>query len=134
MSKPDRAFYIRFVCFRMVESQRQRLGLFQALDAARDCDFAPSWALRQIGEIGVWFDEKLAVPGQFLHGGWKARGQPGLSWFKPVATEHIKQMHQLKLALEACGVHVEILRTTRPGRIIWQDEHQLVAEPGAKRF
>jgi len=90
--------------------------------------------LRQISEIGSWLDENLALPGQFLHGGSKARGQPGLSWFKPVATGHIKQMHQLKLALEVCGVHVEVLKTTRPGRIIWQDEHQLVAEPGAKRF
>jgi len=130
MSKSD-GVYVRFVCFRFVESQRQRLGLFQALDEARDCDFAPSWALRQISEIDSWFGRNLAVPGEFSRG---SCGQPGLSWFKPVATEHVKQMHQLKLALEACGVHVEIIKTKMPGRIIWQDEHQLVAEPGAKRF
>ncbi len=133
MGRPDRV-YVRLVCFRLVERQRQRLGLFQALDEARDCDLAPAWALRQIGEIYGWFKGNLAVPGQFSRGGWKGRAQPGLSWFKPVATEHIKQMHQLKLALEACGVHVEVLTTRDPGHIIWQDEHQLVAEPGARRF
>jgi hypothetical protein len=133
MGKPDR-IYVRFVCFRLVEGQRrQRLGLFQALDEARDCDFAPSWALRQIGEIDGWFKENLAVPDQFSFGGWKG-GQPGLSWFKPAATEHIKQMHQLKLALEACGVHVEILTTRDPGIVNWEDEHQLVAQPGARKF
>lgn len=134
MSEPARVFYVRFICFRLVESQRQRLGLFQALKAAWDSDFSPSWALHQIREINGWFDENLALPGQFLRGGWKASGQPGLSWFKPFATEHIKQMHQLKMALEACGIQVEILKTRRPGRIIWEDEHQLVAEPGATRF
>jgi len=126
--------YIRFACYQQVESLRQRLGLFQALDEARECDFAPSWALRQTEEIYGWFKKNLAVPSQFSRGGWKGRGQPGLSWFKPVATEHIRQMHQLKLALESCGVHVDILTTRDPGHIIWQDQHQLVAEPGGRKF
>lgn len=125
--------YVRFVCFSLVEGQRQRLGLFQALDKAKDCDFAPSWALRVIGETYGWFNENLAVPTQFeqTYGG---RGRPGLSWFKPVAMEHIKQMHQLKLAVEECGVQVEILTTRYPGSIIWQDEHQLIADPGKRKF
>jgi hypothetical protein len=132
MNKNGRV-YVRFVCFRLVEGQRQRLGLFQALNEARDCDFAPPWALREIGEKYGWFKENLAVPEQFENttGG---RGRPGLSWFKPRATEHIKKMHQLKLAVEECGVHVEILTTRDPGPIIWQDEHQLVADPGKRKF
>ncbi|MXO90726.1 hypothetical protein [Pontixanthobacter aquaemixtae] len=133
MAKFDRTF-VRFVCYRRVESQKQRLGLFQAFDEARDCDFAPSWALKQIGELSDWFQQHLTVPSQFSRGGWKGRGQPGLSWFKPAAADHIRQMHQLKLALEACGVHVDILTTRDPGHIIWQDEYQVVAEPGARKF
>lgn len=131
---PPRRVYVRFVCYQQIESQRQRLGLFQAFNEARGCDFAPSWALKEIGELSGWFQENLAIPGQFSRGGWKGRGQPGLSWFKPAAAEHIRQMHRLKLALEACGVHVDILTTRDPGVIIWQDHHQLVAEPGARRF
>ena len=125
--------YVRFVCFRLVEGQRQRLGLFQALDEARDCDFAPPWALRVIGETSSWFNENLAVPTQFkqTYGGG---GRPCLSWFKPVANEHIKKMHQLKLAVGECGVQVEILTTRDPGSIVWQDEHQLVADPGKRKF
>ena len=132
MSKPNH-IYIRFVCFRLVEGQRQRLGVFQALDEAKDCDFAPAWALRQIDESYVWFRENLAVPSHFEKT-WGGQGRPGLSWFKPVAIEHIKQMHQLKLAVEECGLHVEILTTRDPGSVIWQDEHQLVADPGNKKF
>ena len=126
--------YIRFVCYRQVESQRQRLGLFQALDEARECGFAPDWALKELGELYGWFKSNLAVPGQFSRGGWKGRGQPGLSWFKPAAQEHIRQMHRMKVALDACGVHVDILTTRDPGETIWQDRHQIVAEPGGRKF
>ena len=126
--------YIRFVCYQQVHAQRQRLGLFQALDHARGCDFSPSWALKELPEIYTWFIKNLTVPTQFSRGGWKGRGQPGLSWFKPVAIEHIRQLHRLRLAVEACGVHVEILTTRDPGEIIWDDQYQIVAEPGARKF
>lgn len=132
MSKPQRT-YIRSVCFRLVERQRQRLGIFQALEEARDCAFAPAWALRQIGEVYGWFKENLAVPNR-CEQSYGGRGRPGLSWFKPVATEHVRQMHQLRLAVEECGVLVQILTTRDPGSILWQDEHQLVADPGRRQF
>jgi hypothetical protein len=129
-----RPTYIRFVCYQQVVSQRQRLGLFQALDEARQCDFAPLWALKELEAVSCWFSENLAVPKLFSRGGRKGRGQPGLSWFKPTASEHIRQMHRFKLALEACGVHVDIVTTGDPGVIIWQDQHQMVAEPGGRKF
>ncbi|MFN5128020.1 MAG: hypothetical protein ACK519_10695 [Sphingomonadaceae bacterium] len=132
MSKSSHV-YIRFVCFQLVEGQRQRLGLFQALDEARDCDFAPAWASRQIGESYDWFKENLTVPSRFEKT-WGGQGRSGLSWFKPFAIEHIKQMHQLKLAVEECGLHVEILTTRDPGTMIWQDDYQLVADPGKRKF
>ena len=56
------------------------------------------------------------------------------TWFKPVATGHISRMHRLKIALEECGIHVEVLTTRDPGLIIWQDEHQIVAEPRGRKF
>jgi hypothetical protein len=95
---------------------------------------APPRALKELGETYDWFKMNLAVPKQFSRGGWKGRGQPGLSWFKPAAAEHIRRMHGLKLALQACGVHVDILTTRDPGEVIWQDKHQIVAEPGGRRF
>ena len=64
----------------------------------------------------------------------RGRGRPGLSWFKPAAVDHIKQMHSLKVAVEECGVHVEIITTREPGTMIWQDEHQIVADPGKRKF
>ena len=126
--------FVRFVCFRFVESQRSRLGLFQALDEARGNPASPDWALKELGVLSGWFSKHLPVPDRFERGGWKGVGQPGLSWFKDTALEHIRNMHRLKLALEECGVHVDVFTTDDPGVIIYQDDHQVVAEPGNRRF
>ncbi len=137
----DASIYVRFVCFHTVERQRNRLGVFQALRLARDSDVAPDWALAELKVLNDWFTDNLARPASFATGrrrsskGGRIRsGQTGLSWFKGTAGEHIRQMHRLKIALQECGIHVEVVTTRDPGKIVWQDAHQLVAEPGARRF
>jgi len=126
--------YVRFVCFQNIGRQRSRLGLFKAIAEAVESDHAPSWAVVEARALSAWFNANLAIPKTFSAGGHKGYGQPGLSWFKPVAKEHIRQMHRLKLALEACGIHVDVLTTRDPGLVVWQDEHQLVAEPRGRKF
>lgn len=132
--------YVRFVCFQTVERQRNRLGVFQAMHLAEEAEDAPDWALRELKALDIWFTRELATPRHFVSGGDRYRnrsqtdGQTGLSWFKPTATEHIARMHRLKAALEACGVHVEVLTTRDPGKVVWEDAHQVVAEAGGRRF
>lgn len=121
--------YVRFVCFQTIGRRRDRLGLFAAIDAAVESEHAPGWAIREARTLSAWFNANLALPTAFSRGGHKGYGQPGLSWFKPTATEHIARMHALKTALEACGIHVEMMTSKDPGFIVWQDEHQIVAEP-----
>lgn len=139
--KAEASVYVRFACFHTVERQRNRLGVFQALRLARDSDVAPDWALAELKVLNDWFTENLARPAtfatgreRFWKGDWIQDGQTGLSWFKPEAGEYIRQMHRLKIALEECGIHVEVITTRDPGKIVWQDVHQLVAEPGPRRF
>jgi hypothetical protein len=126
--------FVRFVCFLRVGSQKQRLGRFQAIDEARQSDNSESWALGEINELNAWFSSALNVPDRFERGRWRRPSQLGLSWFKVKAHEHVRQMHRLKSALEACGVHVEMLTTSDPGTIIYEDDHQIVAEPGGRGF
>ena len=126
--------YVRFVCFNLVKGQRSRLGLFQALDDARDSDLAPDWALKVVRECRLWFNDNLDAPTRFSRGSRRGGDQPTLSWFKAAATEHIAKMFELKTALEACGVHVEVLRTRDPGLILLEDQWQVAAEPQHRRF
>ena len=133
MTRTDQT-YIRFVCFHSIGRQRSRLGLFKAIDEAIASDHASGWAIVEARELSDWFNANLAIPKAFSTGGHKGFGQPGLSWFKPVALDHISRMHRLKDALEQCGMHVEVLTTRDPGLIVWQDEHQIVAEPRGRVF
>jgi hypothetical protein len=133
MALPEKT-YIRFVCFQSIGRQRSRLGLFKAISEAVESEHAAGWAIAEARELSGWFNDNLAIPKAFSTGGHKGFGQPGLSWFKPVATEHIRRMHRLKLALEECGIHVEVLTTRDPGLIVWQDQFQIVAEPRGRKF
>lgn len=126
--------YIRFVCFQTIGRQKSRLGLFAAIHEAVESEHAESWAIAEARSQSSWFNANLALPKAFSTGMHKGYGQPGLSWFKPSAVEHIKRMHALKNALEACGIHVEVLTTRDPGLIVWQDKHQVVAEPRGRTF
>lgn len=131
VARDERPVYVRFVCFHTVDGQRTRLGLFQALDHARQSDQSAPWALQEINEINGWFSDNLAVPTRFER---HRDGQSALSWFKPSANDHITRMYALKAALETCGVHVDVVTSRAPGLIIYEDEHQIAAEPGAGRF
>jgi hypothetical protein len=130
----DAPSYIRFVCFRLVDGQKSRLGVFQALDDARDSDLAPDWALGQLRDLRLWFNDNLDAPGRFSRGTRRGDGQQALSWFKGGAVEHIRKMFALKAALQACGIHVEVIRTRDPGHILYEDRFQVAAEPQHRRF
>ncbi|MFY7916503.1 MAG: hypothetical protein ACOVPA_17750, partial [Rubrivivax sp.] len=51
------------------------------------------------------------------------------SWFKDTAAEHIRQMRLLADILERHGIQVDMLRTRRPGYVVYEDDHQVAAEP-----
>jgi hypothetical protein len=71
--------YVRFVCFRLVENQRNRLGLFQAFDDARQSEHAPDWALKEVGETSGWFNKNLPGPAIYKAGGRSSLGQRGFA-------------------------------------------------------
>ena len=81
--------YVRFVCFRMVDGQRSRLGLFHALDDARDSDLAPDWALEQLRDLRLWFNDNLEAPDRFDRGSRRGGDQQALSWFKTGADDSV---------------------------------------------
>lgn len=132
--KGDPAVYVRFVCSGTMAGRRSKLGLFTAISQARENASAPDWARSEVGKLYGWFQSNLAFPDKFAASGHKGFGQPGLSWFRAEAVEHIQTMYQLKAALEECGVHVDVFTTRDPGEIIYRDAHQIVADPGKRRF
>jgi hypothetical protein len=126
--------FVRLVCFKTVKGLRSRIGLFQAHEEAQESDHAPTWALQQLDATYEWFATNLKVPTGYEEKTWQEGYQRAFSWFKDTATEHIAAMFDLKAAFEACGVQVELLTTRDPGRIVYEDDHQVTALPLHRRF
>lgn len=80
-------------------------------------------------ELYDWFRLNLRVPDRLARAGKAHAKKVALSWFKPDATEHIARMRQVAVILGAHDRHVEMIRSDRPGYVVYEDEHQIAAEP-----
>ncbi len=126
--------YLRFVCLHPVKGMMARAGFLAAAYKARDsADIDPTTAQALNSQI-EWFRANLAVPERFgrtSSKGWYRRDSKGLSWFKPGASDHIARAFELAATLERAGVMIEVIRSDRIGYVIYEDDHQVVAEPFA---
>lgn len=52
-----------------------------------------------------------------------------MCWFKSSATEHLAKIHEMICILEQHNIYVKIYKERHPGYIVYEDEHQVVAEP-----
>ena len=73
----------------------------------------------------AWFNDHLPIPTVLADG----EHRRAISWFKPTAVEAIRRMWTLKEFLDAHGQHVNVLRTTDPGTVLYQDDWQVIAKP-----
>ena len=52
-----------------------------------------------------------------------------MSWLKETASDHIQRMDEIREILEENDILVEVLQVEKPGKILYEDEHQVVAVP-----
>jgi hypothetical protein len=55
-----------------------------------------------------------------------------LSWFKDSAKEPLKRIRKIVAVLHEHGVPIELVKTTDPGVVIYEDGWQIVAKPYKK--
>ena len=126
--------YLRFVGAAKNGGLSSRRGFLQIAGEAVRAPETPKAFVDQIDRLRGWFGSYLAVPPRFRASaskGWR-NDQPGISWFKSTAKLHISQAMTLKALLDEVGYPITILRERRIGYIVWEDEHQVVAEPFAE--
>ena len=123
---------VRFVTQMPNPLTGDRLGVFQAAYRLRRSDDLPDYVEAQISDSLIWFSQHLEVPARFNRTKSKAfrdRNTRGLCWLKPGASAHLSRLRELSAILMAEGLHVEMIRTANPGYVIYEDQHQVVAEP-----
>ena len=121
--------YIRFVVHKNDQNSGHRQGLFQALATLRDQETLLPRDLSAYEEIYEWFKKNLKKPRSFTRSSKPHAKKVSLSWFKDGATEHVGKMYALAHILETYDVAVDVIRTKRPGYVVYEDQYQIAAEP-----
>jgi phosphohistidine phosphatase SixA len=78
-----------------------------------------------------WFEKHLATPDRFTASRYPRAQETAISWQRTSAHDHIARLRRLVALVEAAGIPVAELRTVRPGYIVYEDNHQVVALPFA---
>jgi hypothetical protein len=97
-------------------------GVFAAWYALRDSDRVPDHQLEPLREAFAWFNNHLPIP---------PRGanipSDAIFWFRAEHAVMTRQIWSVVTGLRLSGCEVQLLRTTWPGRIAYQDEYQIAA-------
>ena len=121
--------YLRFVIPVLDEHSQRRQGVFQAAYDLRDSGRLPEYQQTELRKLLRWFGDKLEEPERFSRSRRPGAHPSAISWFKDSAGECIKCIRHICRILEEHDIPVEMIATERPGYIVYEDEHQVVAEP-----
>lgn len=125
--KRETAFmYIRFIV--LARRSRRPFGLFQSDRWCLEDPELPHWLRDQIEAHDTWFKKNLRVP---RAGGGSRIDVCALCWFRPEAHEHIARARELAWLLSEAGNPTAMIKSRRPGQIVYCDEFQIVARPYA---
>ena len=99
------------------------MGIFTAAGIIEERRSLPDETRDLVRESLVWFNAHLKVP-RLDETEWRC-----LFWFDSGAQSFVGRLWELVYLLEDEGVFVSIVRTDRPGMIVYRDEHQIAAVP-----
>jgi hypothetical protein len=120
---------IRFVIEKLDSDSGRRQGLFQAAKTLRESGRLSKHHEEALEELRDWFNSNLERPERQA---WSSKANAkaqALSWFKDTAAEHIGKMREFAAILEYYDLPVQMIKTERPGYILYEDEHQVAAYP-----
>jgi hypothetical protein len=120
---------IRFVTSNRHPPYGHRTGVFQvAYELGRQNGLVEP-GCSELRSILDWFSAHLAKPERFTRSRYPRAKNTAISWIRSSAIEHTRKLRQLVKLVESAGIEVEELRTTRPGYLVYEDRHQVVALP-----
>ncbi|MBB4634076.1 hypothetical protein [Longimicrobium terrae] len=121
--------YVRFVVDKIDQYSGIELGIFQA-----------AFRLWRAGRLApheeVWWAEirrrlnlELEEPDRFARSRRPGARELAVSWFKASAAQQIALAREVCALLAQHEVATRMLTTDRPGYIVYEDDHQVAAEP-----
>lgn len=117
--------YLRFVIDKRDPDSTRRAGLFHAVADLRARELS-SEELDEVHRLLSWFGENLAAPRVLVRG----RASPAaICWFYDSAVEHIARMRALARLFDQHAIFTHVLKSRRPGYVVYQDAYQVAAIP-----
>jgi hypothetical protein len=121
---------VRFVVSRKDGDSGVRQGLFQAAHGLlRGTDDLPAYARGRLEGLLAWFGANLSRPRRLARSRRPRPAPKAICWFEPTATEHLDAAGEVAAILAGQGLDVAAVTTDRPGYVVYEDEHQIAAEP-----
>lgn len=102
------------------------LGVFHAASKLLDAEQLDPWAMQRTEEICDWFDQHLPVPRL------EPESRRAVFWFRSERSDMIQRLWELAILLREHGAYIELVCTTRPGWVRYEDEYQVAAVPTSR--
>jgi Arc/MetJ-type ribon-helix-helix transcriptional regulator len=122
---------IRFVTHRRHRPYGHRSGVVRAALALWRAGTLEARQQEELRAILDWLNEHLARPERLSVSRSPRAQETALSWIRGSAQEHLSHLRRLGALVAGGGAVVEELRTRRPGYVVYEDAHQVVALPFA---
>ncbi len=116
--------FVRFVVGSDGQHHKQLTGVFTEARLLRERGELTDEEDALLSELYEWFNEYVPVPpfsARRIH-------DDVVSWFKDDAGEPVTKMWDIVALLREHGVEVRLLRSRNPGRIVYEDEMQVVVD------
>jgi hypothetical protein len=120
--------FVRFVAGTEAENAYWLTGIFTIAKVLQADGRLYRYESEMLEETFKWFNRHLPCPpfGEKLRSGEWA--EEAVAWFRDDAGEPLKRMWELVAILEEHGTPVRLVRSERPGKIVYSDRFQIVAE------
>jgi hypothetical protein len=117
--------YVRFETYQRHCDSHSPQGVFQAAYRLRECNELPEYEQDWLGSDLNWLEMHLKIPTILRMPGHRR----AICWFHPRAARPISKVRSIVLLLEEHGVRIRMVKTNKPGQIIYEDGWQIVAKP-----
>jgi hypothetical protein len=114
-----------FLRFLVDHPDKNAVGPFQSSNLLVDDPTLPASTHSRCRAIFRWFNLNIRHPGRLP--------RRAVCWFRADADECLKRIRELIEIYRVANHTVWMQSTTRPGRIVYQDEHQIAAVPFTDR-
>jgi hypothetical protein len=123
--------YLRFVVADINEDSERESGVFQAAYRLSDEGMLYAYGKEQWDSIRKWFGKHLTVPTRFTAAKppYHRKKKRAICWFKDSAHGHLARIRELVAILDHHDFAVRVVKESRIGYIVYEDEHPVVAEP-----